>query len=77
MTPYKGIVKIECGRLGACPSKRRGDVKAICVQCRDATIEILDLDGKTLARKTPENVLETNGGTGSTPSEIEEVDHGL
>ena len=57
MTPYKGIVRIECDRIGPCPSKRRGNVRAECVQCENAAITILDLDGKVLARKSTYEVV--------------------
>lgn len=48
-TPYKGIVRIACRKKEEC-REVAGDVMSECINCADAVIEILDLEGKTLAR---------------------------
>jgi len=48
MTPYKGIIRIECRAEGACPKGVRENVMASCMDCPEAAALVLDLEGKTV-----------------------------
>jgi hypothetical protein len=49
MTPYKGILRIECKRIkGGCPRNLRENVKPDCMDCPEAVTQVLDLEGKVL-----------------------------
>jgi len=55
MKPYRGIVRITCTAKGACASKRYS-IGADCLNCDEALVEILDLEGEatcTLRRRPP------------------------
>lgn len=49
MKPYRGIVRISCA--GGICDKKLVRPEAGCVNCDAASIEILDLDGKVVAKK--------------------------
>lgn len=53
MTPYKGIVRISCRAKKACPKKFTNDVRPSCLECPDAWVEVLDLDGGAIFAHTP------------------------
>ena len=45
MTPYKGIIRIACGRKkGGCLRNLREDVKPGCMDCPEAITQVLDLE---------------------------------
>ena len=55
MKPYKGLVKISCKTKDTCARKVQVNVQPLCMvlNCPEALIEILDLDGKVLASVKP------------------------
>lgn len=53
MTPYRGIIRISCRAKKACPKKFNKDVQPSCVECPDACVEVLDLDGRVIFAHTP------------------------
>jgi hypothetical protein len=54
MKPCRGIHKISCERKSACPEGRK-QVEPECIACSDAMLEVLDLEGKTIAtHKAPQ-----------------------
>ena len=48
MTPYRGIIQIECTVKGECMRGVRKDVRADCTACPEAITRIVALDGKVL-----------------------------
>jgi len=48
MKPYKGIVRISCGKKKGCVKNLRENVQPGCLDCPQAVTEILDLDEKVL-----------------------------
>ena len=57
MKPYKGLLKISCKEKDTCPKKLTGNVQPACLDCLGALIEIVDLDGKVLAKARPKLLL--------------------
>lgn len=47
-TPYKGKLRITCGREVCDRDRVRADATVACFGCADAVCEILDLDDKVL-----------------------------
>lgn len=49
MTPYKGIIRIECKRIkGGCLRNLRENVKPGCIDCPEAMTQVLDLEDKVI-----------------------------
>ncbi|MBW1708157.1 MAG: hypothetical protein JRJ86_23880 [Deltaproteobacteria bacterium] len=52
MTPYKGIIRINC-QAKTCPEKIIKNVRPACLTCPQALAEILGLDGETIFAGNP------------------------
>jgi len=55
MKPYRGPIKISCTKPKSCPEKVHKDVQSFCLLCENATLELLDLEGKVLSTKKPKS----------------------
>jgi len=52
MTPYKGIIRITCKAEGGCTaSDKLPRPGPACINCADALVEVVDFEGKTLAKR--------------------------